>query len=135
MMNALTLSIIGAIALVILLRVLKLSWPVVIIAALVLLVGVNIEWVKPSLENIGRSLGTNTVLGIAAIVMLALLFLKVPVFISVFGGSLIYFLFNPGINQIIFGQKAVTGTESPSLLAIPFFVCAGTFMNYSGVTT
>nr|MBQ6740609.1 TRAP transporter large permease subunit [Synergistaceae bacterium] len=66
--------------------------------------------------------------------MLVLLFLKVPVFISVFGGSLIYFLFNPGINQIIFGQKAVTGTESPSLLAIPFFVCAGTFMNYSGVT-
>ncbi|MBR1418623.1 MAG: TRAP transporter large permease, partial [Synergistaceae bacterium] len=66
--------------------------------------------------------------------MLVLLFLKVPVFVSVFGGSLIYFLFNPGINQIIFGQKAVTGTESPSLLAIPFFVCAGTFMNYSGVT-
>ena len=47
MMNALTLSIIGAIALVILLRVLKLSWPVVIIAALVLLVGVNIEWEFP----------------------------------------------------------------------------------------
>lgn len=135
MMNALTLSIIAAIALVILLKVLKVSWPVIIIAALVLLVGVNIEWVKPSLESIGRSLGTNTVLGISAIVMLVLLFLKVPVFISVFGGSLIYFLFNPGINQIIFGQKAVTGTESPSLLAIPFFVCAGTFMNYSGVTT
>ena len=135
MINALNLSIAGAILLVILLRVLKISWPVVIIAALVLLVGVNIQWVKPFLENIGRTLGTNKVLGISAVLMLVLLFLKVPVFIAVFGGSLVYFLFNPGINQIIFGQKAVTGTESPSLLAIPFFVCAGTFMNYSGVTT
>ena len=135
MMNELTLSITGAIAIIILLRLLKISWVFAIIAALTLLVGVNIQWVKPFLESIGKSLGTNTVLGISAIVMLVLLFLKVPVFISVFGGSLIYFLFNSGINQIIFGQKAVTGTESPSLLAIPFFVCAGTFMNHAGVTT
>jgi len=133
-MTELTLSIIGAIALVILLRVLKVSWVFAVIAALTLLVGVNIQWVKPLLEGIGKSLGTNTVLGISAITMLVLLFLKVPVFISVFGGSLIYFLFNSGINQIIFGQKAVTGVESPSLLAIPFFVCAGTFMNHAGVT-
>ena len=133
-MTELTLSIIGAIALVILLRALKVSWVFAVIAAITLLVGVNIQWVKPFLEGIGKSLGTNTVLGISAIVMLVLLFLKVPVFISVFGGSLIYFLFNSGINQIIFGQKAVTGTESPSLLAIPFFVCAGTFMNHAGVT-
>lgn len=134
MINALNLSIAGAAALVILLLVLKRPTPVVILAAIVLLVGVNIQWIKPYLEILGKTLGTNTVLGISAIMMLVLLFLKVPVFVSVFGGSLIYFLLNPGINQIIFGQKAVTGTESPSLLAIPFFVCAGTFMNYSGVT-
>ena len=133
-MTELTLSITGAIALVILLRVLRVSWVFAVIAALTLLVGVNIQWVKPLLEGIGKSLGTNTVLGISAVTMLVLLFLKVPVFISVFGGSLIYFLFNSGINQIIFGQKAVTGVESPSLLAIPFFVCAGTFMNHAGVT-
>ncbi len=134
MINALTLSIIGAIALVILLRALKVSWVMAVIAGAVLLVGVNIEWVKPALESVGKSLGTNTVLAISAVMMLVLLFLKVPVFISVFGGSLIYFLFNPGISQIIFGQRSVIGTENPSLLAIPFFVCAGTFMNYSGVT-
>ncbi|HOO64733.1 MAG TPA: TRAP transporter large permease subunit, partial [Synergistaceae bacterium] len=29
----------------------------------------------------------------------------------------------------------IGGTESISLLAIPFFVCAGVFMNYTGVTT
>lgn len=133
-MTELTMSIIGAIALVILLRALKVSWVFTVIAALTLFIGINIQWVKPSLEGIGKALGTNTVLGISAIAMLVLLFLKVPVFVSVFGGSLIYFLFNSGINQIIFGQKAVTGTESPSLLAIPFFVCAGTFMNHAGVT-
>ena len=131
----LLISIIAAAVLAALLRLLKRPWLFVILAAAVLLVGVNIQWVKPMLEEFGKSLGNNTVLGISAITMLVLLFLKVPVFVAVFGGSLIYFLFNPGINQIIFGQKAVTGTESPSLLAIPFFVCAGTFMNYSGVTT
>ena len=133
-MTELIISIIAAIALIFLLKKLNLSWPVIILAVIVLLIGVNINWVKPYLEAYGKTLGTNKVLGVAAVTMLVLLFLKVPVFISVFGGSLIYFLFNPGINQIIFGQKAVTGTESPSLLAIPFFVCAGTFMNYSGVT-
>ena len=132
--TALILSIAGAIALVILLRVLKVSWLFAVLAAIVLLIGVNIQWVKPFLEEFGKAWGTNTVLGISAAAMLVLLFLKVPVFISVFGGSLIYFLFNPGINQIIFGQRSVIGTENPSLLAIPFFVCAGTFMNYSGVT-
>lgn len=75
------------------------------------------------------------IIGLAAIVMLALLFLKVPVYISVLGGSAIYFILNPDINAIIFAQQAITGTESISLLAIPFFVCAGIMMNYTGVTT
>lgn len=76
----------------------------------------------------------NSVLGLAAIVMLVLLFLKVPVYLSVLGGSAIYFLLNPNVNAIVFAQQAITGTESISLLAIPFFVCAGIFMNYTGVT-
>lgn len=76
----------------------------------------------------------HNILILSAIVMLALLFLKVPVFISILGGSAVYFLLNPGINPIIFAQQAITGVESISLLAIPFFVCAGIFMNYTGVT-
>ena len=133
---SLFLSILAAVALFALLYfVLKRPLPMAIIAGVVVLLGINIQWIKPALESVGTGLGTNTVLGIAAIMMLVLLFLKVPVFIAVLGGSLIYFLFNPGINQIIFGQKAVTGSESASLLAIPFFVCAGTFMNYAGVTS
>ena len=76
----------------------------------------------------------NGVLGLAAIVMLVLLFLKVPVYISILGGSAIYFLLNPNVNPVVFAQQAITGTESISLLAVPFFVCAGVFMNYTGVT-
>ncbi|GHS85718.1 C4-dicarboxylate ABC transporter [Synergistales bacterium] len=76
----------------------------------------------------------NNILMIAAIVMLALLFLKVPVYVSVLGGSAVYFFSNPKVNAIVFAQQAVTGAESISLLAIPFFVCAGIFMNYTGVT-
>lgn len=89
---------------------------------------------KPVLEKVGTLLGTNVVLAISAVLMLVMLFLKVPVFISVLAASMMYFVFNPGINQIVFGQKSILGTESSSLLAIPFFVCAGIFMNYSGVT-
>lgn len=74
------------------------------------------------------------VLMISSLSMLALLFLKVPVFIAVLGGSLIYFLMNPDINSILFAQQMILGTESISLLAIPFFVCAGIVMNYTGVT-
>ena len=89
----------------------KKSWVVSILAGVVVLVSINIEWIKPALEGVGTALGTNTVLGIAAVMMLVLLFMKVPVFVAVLGGSLIYFLFNPGINQIIFGQRAVVGGE------------------------
>ncbi|MDD4843900.1 MAG: TRAP transporter large permease [Anaerotignum sp.] len=76
----------------------------------------------------------NSVLILSAIVLLALLFLKVPVYLSVLGGSAVYFVLNPNINTIMFAQRAITGVESISLLAIPFFVCAGILMNYTGVT-
>ena len=98
-------------------------------AAAFVVIMLNISAVKPALEVVGATIGTNTVLGITAILMLVLLFLKVPVFIAVFCASMLYFIFNPGINQIVFGQKGVLGTESASLLAIPFFVCAAVFMN------
>lgn len=77
----------------------------------------------------------NSVLILSAIIMLVLLFLKVPVYIAVLGGSAVYFVLNPSVNPIIFAQQTITGTESIALLAIPFFVCAGIFMNYTGVTS
>ncbi len=66
--------------------------------------------------------------------LLILLFIKVPVFASVLGSSVVYFLLNHNINPAVFGQRVITGTESVTLLAIPFFVCAGVLMNYTGVT-
>ena len=75
-----------------------------------------------------------SVITIAAIVMLIFLFLKVPVFASVLAGSVTYFFLTPGISGRIFAQRVISGVESIPLLAIPFFVCAGVFMNYSGVT-
>lgn len=71
---------------------------------------------------------------IAALIMLILLFLKVPVFVSVLAGAVTYFSLTPGLPTRIFAQRVISGTESIPLLAVPFFVCAGVFMNYSGVT-
>lgn len=76
----------------------------------------------------------NSIVMLSAISMLVLLFMKVPVYISVLGGSAIYFLLDPQANPIVYAQQAITGAESISLLAIPFFICAGIFMNYTGVT-
>lgn len=71
---------------------------------------------------------------IALILMLVLLFLKVPVYLSVIAGSAVYFFLNPDVNSMILAQRVVSSVQSSSLLAVPFFVCAGVFMNYSGVT-
>ena len=71
---------------------------------------------------------------VSTIIMLVMLFAKIPVFISVLSGSLIYFVFNPSINPIIVLQRVISGVESIPLLAVPFFFCAGIFMNYTGVT-
>ena len=49
----------------------------------------------------------SNVLMLSAIAMLVLLFLKVPVFIAVLGGSMVYFVMNPGINTVIFAQQAI----------------------------
>jgi tripartite ATP-independent transporter DctM subunit len=71
---------------------------------------------------------------IAALVMLALLFLKMPVFVSVLAGSMVYFFSHPELPTQIMAQRVISGVESLPLLAIPFFVCSGVIMNYSGVT-
>lgn len=69
------------------------------------------------------------------IVLLLCLFLKVPVFISILAGCVTYFVMNPNVATLIIAQRVVAGTESIPLLAVPFFVAAGVYMNYSGVTS
>ncbi|MCD7737070.1 MAG: TRAP transporter large permease subunit, partial [Lachnospiraceae bacterium] len=76
----------------------------------------------------------NQLIIICAVVLLVLLFLKVPVYISVLSASALYFIGSPTINSSVFAQQALSGAQGISLLAIPFFVMAGVFMNYTGVT-
>ena len=68
-------------------------------------------------------------IAVALIVMLVLLFMKVPVFLSVIAGSAVYFFMNPAVGSMILAQRLVSAVQSSSLLAIPFFVCSGVFMN------
>ena len=75
-----------------------------------------------------------SIVGLVGIVLLVFLFLKVPVFISILAGSVTYFILTPRVPQLIIAQRLIAGVESIPLLAIPFFVCAGVFMNHSGVT-
>ncbi|MBS6644841.1 MAG: TRAP transporter large permease [Clostridiaceae bacterium] len=76
----------------------------------------------------------NQIIILSAVVMLVLLFLKVPVFISILGGAAVYFVANPNVNDIIFAQRMISSGESTTFLAVPFFAAAGALMNCTGVT-
>ena len=69
------------------------------------------------------------IIGIACILLLIMLFLKVPVYISVLAASAVYFIGSPATNATIFAQQTLAGAQGLSLLAIPFFVMAGGFLN------
>ena len=71
---------------------------------------------------------------LATILLLTLLFLRVPVFVSLWAGSITYFILTPSVPTQIIIQRVISGVESIPLLAVPFFIFAGVLMNYSGVT-
>ncbi|MCP4397686.1 MAG: TRAP transporter large permease [bacterium] len=67
--------------------------------------------------------------------MLFILFaLNVPVAFAIAMSALIYFFITEGLPLTIFIQKIVSATHSFPLLAVPFFITAGTIMNYGGIT-
>ncbi len=66
-------------------------------------------------------------------VMLAFLLLGVPIYISLLTSTALYFAFT-NVPNLIMAQRVLSGVENIPLLAVPFFVCAGVFMNYTGVT-
>jgi len=70
----------------------------------------------------------------ATVIMLVFIFSKVPVFIAVLSASLSYFALNPSASIFFAAQRITSGLESVSLLACPFFIMAGVFFNYTGVT-
>lgn len=70
---------------------------------------------------------------VATVVLLVLLFLRVHVFATILSATLVYFLLTPSVPASIAAQRISSGVESIPLLAIPFFVAAGIFMNYTGI--
>jgi len=68
------------------------------------------------------------------LLMLVLLAASVPVAIALIAPSLAYFYIGAAIPIDIFAQKMVSSTESFPLLALPFFVLAGSIMNAAGIT-
>jgi tripartite ATP-independent transporter DctM subunit len=68
-------------------------------------------------------------------IILALLFaLNVPVAFAIAISALSFFFLTDGLPMDIFFQKMVSTTESYPLLAVPFFVLAGSLMNAAGIT-
>lgn len=76
----------------------------------------------------------HNIVALCAVIILVFLFLKMPVFLALFAGTILYFITNGSTSIQLIAQRAIAGMESTPLLAIPFFVAAGIFMNYSGVT-
>ena len=68
----------------------------------------------------------------AVILLFVLMFLNVPVYASLIASALDYFM-NADVRTIILVQKMARGLDSTTLLAIPFFICAGILMNSSGI--
>lgn len=75
-----------------------------------------------------------TIATIALSTMLLLMFLKIPVFASVLSGAIMYFILTPATQSMMIAQRFIAGVESIPLLAIPFFIGMGVFMQRSGVT-
>ncbi|MEJ6120320.1 TRAP transporter large permease [Vibrio sp. 2-Bac 85] len=72
---------------------------------------------------------------IIPIIALMILFsLGVPVAFCLFASTLGYFLLNGSIPLVIVIQRLAGGLDSVTLLAIPFFVMAGVFMNQTGIS-
>ncbi|WP_371194839.1 TRAP transporter large permease [Glaciecola sp. SC05] len=64
-----------------------------------------------------------------------LYFLGIPIAYALFGSAIFYFtFFDAGMPPDLVLQRFITAAASFPLLAIPFFVMAGSVMNYSGIS-
>lgn len=67
-------------------------------------------------------------------VLLGLFFLGIPCSFAMMIVCIPYFLSDPYISATVIAQKLLAQCESQSLMAIPFFITAGSIMNYSGIS-
>ncbi|MCI6153379.1 MAG: TRAP transporter large permease [Fusobacterium perfoetens] len=69
------------------------------------------------------------------IVLFIFFFLNVPISFALMGASLFFFGFtDTGMDFDLIMQTFIRSAESFPLLAIPFFIMAGSIMNYSGIS-
>ena len=69
------------------------------------------------------------------LLVFVLYFSSIPIAYALFGAAIFYFtFFDAGMPPDLVLQKFITATASFPLLAIPFFVMAGSVMNYSGIS-
>lgn len=70
------------------------------------------------------------------IIVFILYFSGIPIAYALLSASLVYFgVINTGSPTDLILQKFITSTQSFPLLAIPFFVMAGSIMNYAGISS
>lgn len=69
-------------------------------------------------------------------VVFVLYFSGIPIAFALFGAALSYFTFiNTGSPVDLILQRFITSAASFPLLAVPFFIMAGSVMNYAGIST
>ena len=72
---------------------------------------------------------------IPIILVFVLYFLGLPIVYSLFGATFFYFLvLDPSTKCWLILQKVMNSTQSFSMLAIPFFIMAGSVMNFGGIS-
>lgn len=67
-------------------------------------------------------------------ILLFLFIIGTPVAFCIFCSTLSYFLLHSNLPMIMLVQRLGGGLESVTLLAIPFFIMAGVFMNHTGIS-
>ncbi|MEG0134828.1 MAG: TRAP transporter large permease [Cetobacterium sp.] len=68
-------------------------------------------------------------------ILFGLFFLSVPIAFSLMGSALFFYAFqNVSMDLDLIMQHFIRSAESFPLLAIPFFIMAGSIMNYSGIS-
>lgn len=69
------------------------------------------------------------------IILVVMLFIGFPIYLSLLGASLLYIICNPELSMLVAVEKMLNAANSFPLLAVPFFIFAAQIMNNGGVTT
>lgn len=71
----------------------------------------------------------------AALIMLALFGINVPVAFAITLSTFAYFFIANDLSPVFVIQRMIGGADNVPLLAIPFFMMLGSILNYTGITT